>query len=104
MLFCNLITGFVLKYLLIGVGKLQVYVTDDAGQAELWSQDGPSGDGWRYAGIFVGEKQEANMTFVGTLGSNKNGDIALDDIHFSRCGAEATNLYLLGELGEVCDL
>ena len=59
-------------------------VTDSAGQVELWSQKGPSGDGWRYAGFFVGEKMHANITFLGTLGSNKNGDIALDDIHFSR--------------------
>ena len=63
---------------------VQVYGQDASGEGELWSQKGPSGNGWRYAGFFVGEKIHANITFKGTLGSNKNGDIAIDDIHFSR--------------------
>ena len=59
-------------------------MTDTSGQVELWSQVGASGDGWRYAGFFLGEKHQAVVTFKGTLGSNTQGDIALDDIHFSR--------------------
>ena len=67
-----------------GVGKLQVFVTDESGQVEAWSQVGQSGDGWFKGGFFVGEKIHANISFLATRGSNKYGDIALDDIHFSR--------------------
>lgn len=43
----------------------QVFVTDEAGQVELWSQSGETGTGWKYAGFFVGEKINANISIIG---------------------------------------
>ncbi|CAG0907165.1 unnamed protein product, partial [Darwinula stevensoni] len=68
-----------------GIGTLSVYI-QPANQdlRRLWTMSGPQGNTWYQSQVPIASTSDFRILFEATVGRNGLGDIAIDDISFSK--------------------
>jgi hypothetical protein len=83
-------------------GTLKVLKKGQFGYQTVWSQSGDQGTHWKQANVKLGKMILTEIALRGIRGSSYTSDIAIDDISFSGCTADANlpcsaNQWLCGD-------
>ena len=72
------------------VGTLAVWVNHTYGQEQVFIKSGNQNDTWHQSTLIVGSHRNMNVSFVGTIGRDYRGDMAIDDVKMNECAPTAT--------------